>query len=197
MGPLIAALPAIGAVAGLAGTAVSVAGAMQAGEAQAANARYQAQVARNNAQIAQQNAAWTMQSGETSAATQGAKGKAAIGELLAAQGSNNVDVNSGSSADVRTSAQALADLDTKTIMSNASRTAFGYQVAASSDNAQAGLYTQEANQAESAAPINALGSFLSGISSVGSNWAKFQGPSATAAGVDPNVGGPMQLQGAT
>ena len=112
--------------------------------------------------------------------------------IVAAQGANNVDVNTGSAVNVRTSSQELANVDTRTIMSNAAKQSFGYQVAASSDTAQAGLDTQEASQAQTAGGIGSLGSFLSGISSVGANWAKYQQPpfgtGATAAGVNPNAG---------
>ena len=190
MGPLMAALPLIGTVAGVAGTAISAVGTMEAAQAQSANASYQAQVARNNAQIAQENSAMAINAGETQAAAQGEKARAQVGGIIAAQGANNVDVNSGSAADVRTSSKELANVDTRTIMSNAAKQSFGYQVAASSDTAQAGLLTQEAGQAQTAGDIGSLGSFLSGISSVGGNWAKFQnlGTGATSAGANPNVG---------
>jgi hypothetical protein len=186
----LAALPLIAAVAGLAGTAVSAVGAVEQGQATAANASYQAQVARNNAQIANQNAAWTTESGEAQAAAQGEKAKAAVGSVVAAQGADNVDVNTGSAEQVSSGAKSLANLDTQTIMSNAARGAYGYRVAATSDTAQAGLEEQEASQATTAGDISSLGSFLSGISSVGGNWAKYQqfGTGATAAGASPNVG---------
>jgi hypothetical protein len=79
-------------------------------------------------------------------------------------------------------------------MSDAAKQYFGYQVAAQSDQAQSGLLQTEASQAQTAGDIGSLGSFLSGISSVGANWAKFQNlPSA--AGVNPNVGLPTANNG--
>lgn len=192
----------IGAISGIAGTGISAVGALEAGQAQAANASYQAQVARNNAQVAQQNAAWTTQSGEAQAAAQGQKSRAAVGSLVAAQGANNIDVNTGSAAEVKTGAQEMANLDTKTTMSNAARSAYGYEVAATSNTAQAGLYSQEAGQASTGGAISSLGSFLSGISSVGANWEKYQNPpppgapSASDAGVNYMTGSGMSVGGA-
>lgn len=183
----MAALPVIAAVAGIAGTGISAAGALGAGEAQAANASYQAAVARNNAAVAQQNAAWTIQSGETNAATEGQKARAQIGSVKAAQGANNVDVNTGSAADVRTGAQELAGVDTRTIMSNSAKQAYGYETAAASNTAEAGLLSQESAQAQEAAPVSSLGSFLSGISSVGDNWLKYQSLGTGASSAGPGV----------
>ena len=188
--PMIAAaLPVISAVAGVAGAGIAAVGAIGAGEAQSANAAYQAQVARNNAEIAKQNAAYTMESGQAQAAAQGMKARAAVGSLVAAQGANNVDVNTGSPADVRVGSKELANLDTKTIISNAARQAYGYQVAATSDTAEAGLLTQESSQAAEGGEISSLGSFLSGISSVGGNYLRYQNSPANpaAAAANPTV----------
>jgi hypothetical protein len=190
----------MGLLAGIVGAGISAIGTMEAAQAQSANASYQAQVARNNAQIAQENSTMAIQSGEAQAAAQGQKARAQVGGIVAAQGANNVDVNTGSAANVRTSSQELANVDTRTIMSNAAKQSFGYQVAASSDTAQAGLDTQEASQAQTAGGIGSLGSFLSGISSVGPNWVKYQnlGTGATSAGANPNVGAwPWTLDTAT
>ncbi len=177
-------LPVIGLIAGLAGTAVQAIGAIGQGEAAAANANYQAQVARNNAEIARQNAVLTEQAGSARAAAQGLKAKAAIGQLVATQGANGVDVGSGSNLDVKLGAEELADLDTKTLMSNAVKQAYGERNQAVNYEAQATLDTQEAGQAKTAGVIGGLGSFLSGVSSVGKNWLPYQasGTGGAAAG---------------
>lgn len=171
----MAALPIIAAVAGIAGAGVATYGAISSGEAAAANATYQSQVAVNNAAIAKQNASFDMASGEVEAGTEGLKQRAALGSIKAAQGANNIDVNSGSAVDVQTGAKELANVDTATIVSNASKKAYGDLAEASNQQAQSELLKQQAGQEETAGYVSGLGSFLSGVSSVGANWSKFQG----------------------
>ena len=78
----------------LASSGISAAGSVMSGQAQQAAARYNAQVAKQNAQIATQNANMAGAVGNEDVAIQGLKNKAAVGGILAAQGANNVDVNS-------------------------------------------------------------------------------------------------------
>lgn len=159
------------AVAGIAGAGLQGFGAYESAEANASAASYQAQVARNNAVIASQNAAWTAASGAAKEATQGMKNAAAVGNLRAKMGASGVDVNTGSSANVRAAAGELGQLDLATTRSNTSREAYGYEVAASGDIAQSNLLTSEASNYSTMAPIGALGTFLSGASSVGGKFA--------------------------
>ena len=167
-------LPLIMLGVGVAGAAVSAYGSAEAGAAGKASADYQAQVARNNAMIAQQNATWTAESGESKVAAQGMKTAANVGTAKAAQGASNIDVNSGSASDVRTSEAKLGALDALTIRSNSAREAYGYEVTAGSETAKAGLLQGEGEQAQTAGDIGALSSFLSGASSVGSKYQMMQ-----------------------
>ena len=75
---------------------------------------------------------------------------------------------------MRTSVAKLGALDALTIRSNSAREAYGYEVASVSDTAEAQLKTQEGEQAQTAGNIGALSSFLTGASSVGSNYARLQ-----------------------
>ena len=159
---------------GVAGAAVSAVGSVEAGEAGKGSADYQAQVARNNALIANENATWTAESGESKVAAQGMKTAQTVGTTKAAQGASNIDVNTGSASDVRTSEAKLGVLDALTIRSNSAREAYGYEVASTSDTAQAGLLEQQGAQAQTAGDIGALSSFLSGASSVGSKYQMMQ-----------------------
>jgi hypothetical protein len=59
------------------------------------------------------------------------------------------------------------------------RNGWALEVAATSETAQSGLYTAQSSQAASAAPIGALGTLLSGASSVGGNYAKYAQGSGT------------------
>jgi hypothetical protein len=165
-------LPAIALGVGLAGAAVSATGAYEAGQSQKANADYQAQVAANNAKIAQQNVTWTEESGEAKVAAKGMQTAQTAGSIKAAQGASGIDVNTGSAANVRTSVAKLGALDALTIRSNTAREAFGYEVAATSDQAESGLLTQEGSQAQTAGDIGALGTFLNDSSSAAGSYGK-------------------------
>ena len=183
-----AALAPVFAGAGIAGAGISAIGSYESGQATAAAADYQSQVAANNAMIARQNASMTEASGAAKEAAQGMKTRAVVGSTKAAQGANNVDVNTGSNAAVRQSEVKLGALDALTIRSNTAREAFGYEVAATSDTAQSQLLHQEAGQARTAGDISALGTFLSGASSVGQKYAGMQLGSTTP-GQPLNLGG--------
>ncbi len=168
-----AALAPIALVAGLAGAGISAAGTANSLEAQGANAAYQAQVAANNQKTAMQNAGMETQSGEIEASNMGLKTRAAVGQVKAKQAASGVDVNSGSAPKVRAAVSELGTLDAMTIRSNAAKKAYGYEVAASSAGAESGLLEQESRQADSAAPVAALGQFLGSASSVGGQYGKY------------------------
>ena len=168
-----AALAPIGLIAGLAGAGISAAGAYGSAQAQSANAAYQAQVAANNATIAKQNAAMDIQAGEVQASNSEMKTRAAVGTTLAGEAASGVSVNSGSFPKVRAAASEIGMLDALTIRSNAAKQAYSQDVAATGDTAESGLLQTESKEASSAAPISALGNFLSSASSVGGTYARY------------------------
>lgn len=165
-------LAAASAAAGLAGAGISAAGSYGSMEAQSANAAYQAQVAKNNASIALQNESFDTQAGEVASVNQGMKTRSAVGTTEAQQAASGVSVNTGSAPKVRAAESELGMLDALTIRSNAAKKAYADTVAATSDTAEAGLLEAESNEASEAAPVGALGSFLSSASVVGGNYAK-------------------------
>lgn len=162
------------AVIGIAGAATSAYGTYEKGQAEGANADYQSQVAANNAMIARQNVQMTEAAGASKEAAQGMKTRAAVGTIKTAQGASGVDVNSGSALDVRGAAAKLGALDALTIRSNTAREAYGYEVQATSSEAESKLLTSEGEQARTAGEIGALGTFLSGASSVGGKYKALQ-----------------------
>lgn len=161
-------------VAGAAGTAVQAAGAEEAGQAKANMAAYQSQVAQNNAIIAARDSRLDIQAGEVAATNQGLRTRATVGQEKAAQGAAGIDVNTGSAPDVRAGTEQLGMLDALTIRSNAAKQAYAKEVEANSDTAQGQLYTAEAAQDREAGDITAMGTLLSGASSVGGQWSKYQ-----------------------
>lgn len=189
-----ASLAVMGLVAGAAGTGVSAVGQIAGGNAKAANAAYQSQVAANNAKVATQDATLEIQSGEVASFNQGLKTRAKVGAQKASQGAAGIDVNSGSAVDVRAGTEELGMLDALTMRSDASKRAYAKQVEASNDTAQSQLLTAESSQDVEAGELGAAGTLLSGASSVGGNWSKFQtlygaSGSASKAVGDATVGG--------
>lgn len=119
-------LPLLGTI----GAGVSAASAVYSG-------LYQGQVAQNNATIATQNATLARQTGQQQGAVSSEKGAAKIAEIKGAYAANNVDVNSGSAADVEAGQRGTNALDTATVLHNADLSAYGYTTQASNDEAEA------------------------------------------------------------
>lgn len=167
-------LPAVMLGVGLAGTAVSAYGQYEAGQAQSEAAAYQAQVALNNAAIARQNASMESAAGETASVNKGLQTRATVGKAKAYAGTSGIDVNTGSAATARGGIEEMGLLDQLTTRSNAAKKAWASEVQATSDQAQSQLYQFESSQAQTAGGIGAVGSLLSGASTVGGNYLRFQ-----------------------
>lgn len=186
MGPLAAALPFLAIGASVVGGVTGAIGAEQSAAAQQQALNYQAQVAANNAKIAQNSAQMATAAGEQQAATSGLKTRANVGAIVASQAAGNVDVNSGSALDVRSSAAELGQLDALTIRSNAAKTAYGYETQAAGDTAQSTLDIASGQNASNAGGINAFSSLLGGASGAGSQyaqWSRLAGGSSSGGGM--------------
>lgn len=170
MGFLAAAAPWLAA----AGAGVQAISAISSANAQGEAAAYQAQVARNNAVIANQNAEYALQAGSEKATQTSQRGAALVGRVKSAIAANNIDVNTGSAADVEASTAEAGKLDTETVANNAALQAYGYRVAATGDTAQAQLYEAEAAQAPIEGVFGAAGSLLSNAGSIGLKWRGYQ-----------------------
>jgi len=159
-------------VAGAVGAGTSAIGTIEGGQATANAASYNAQVAKNNAVVATQNAQFTMASGQERAQAESLKNAQTAGKIKASQAASGIDVNSGSAVNVQQSQREEGELDTQTTLSNAALTAYGYRTQAVNDTAQAGLETEEAEQAPIGADIGAAGGLLSSASSLGLKWSQ-------------------------
>jgi len=183
MGFLAAALPAAAGAGGTLSaisTGLSVFGAIQgfvgqrnAGQAAAGASKYNAAVAANNAIIAKRNAQLAGQEG--AAATEAAQfeTRAKVGAIKAQQAASGVDINSGSSVDVRSSAAETGQLSALNIRAAAARKVYGYQNQASDYESQSGLYTAQAKNDLAAGNMNATTTLLGGLSSAGMDYAKY------------------------
>lgn len=192
MGPT--ALAGIGAGGAAGGSILGAIGALTTGSANAAMYQYKAGMAQINKQVADQNAQWDIQSGGVSAEEKGLQGAQQIGATKVAQSGAGIDVNSGTAAVVRQNQTSAAGYDQSIIQWNASKKAYGQEVAAAGDTAEAALDTAAASTAKTAGTIGALSSILGGVSSVSSKWSQantlgmFGGGSSSSAG-GTNVGG--------
>jgi hypothetical protein len=109
-------------------------------------ADYQAGVAKVNQQIANQNADYARATGEVTAEQFGMKGKADLASMSVHQAASGIDINSGSSANVRTGMTEMTQYGEDMIRANAAKQAYGYDVEAMQDDAQSKLYTYTADE---------------------------------------------------
>jgi len=158
------------AVAAVAAVAMSAYSAYSSASAQGQAANYQAQVAKNNATIANQNSQYAIAAGQEKAQQTSLAGAARLGQIKAAIGANNVDVNSGSAANVEESSRDVSQLNTETEMNNALLQSYGYQVAGTGYAAQAGLENLTASQTGVAEAGGVSGSLLSGAKAIPTSW---------------------------
>lgn len=145
----------------IASTVVSALSSISQGQQQAASAKYNAKVQENNAETARQNANLASAKGAANAGREQQKTRATVGAIKASQAANGIDVNTGSTVDVQSSAAELGQLNAITIRGNAARQAYGYQTQEVSDKAQAQLDRQEAKYDAAAGYLNAGSTLLS------------------------------------
>lgn len=156
------------------GAGVSTLGALDQGAAASHAAKFNAAVAGANSVVSKQNASFAANAGEEQAAISQAKTRAAVGSTKAAQSASGVDVNSGSSVDVRASQAAIGQLDAMTIRTNAAREAYGYQVQSVDDTAKQNLDLMESKNDVQASQIGAATTFLGSADNAAGNFAKYQ-----------------------
>jgi hypothetical protein len=122
-------------------------------------ARYQAGVATINKSIAEGNATYAREVGEVEAQQSGMKSRSDLGAMKVAQGASGLDVNYGSSVDVRESMIELGYYSEGVVRSDAARKAYGFEVEATQDQAQADIYryTAQQNEAQAANAVQGAG----------------------------------------
>lgn len=146
--------------------------ALESGEAKAKAFEYQAGVAAVNADIARQNAAYAQRTGETQAARTGMGQRFRMGQITAKQASTGIDINSGSTVDVREGQGMVDRLDQAQIRENAARKAYGHIVEAEGHKRSGEVALNSAEDAQWAGKIGAATSILGGVSSVSSKWSQ-------------------------
>ena len=184
---MAAAVGAIGMGASLAGGIMGAVGAEKTAAAQQQMYNYQAGIAQINSKIDLQNADYARNVGEIQATNYGIKAAQELGNIKTAQSASNIDVNSGSAVDVRTSQSKVAQMDLTQIRSNAAKTAYDFDVKSTMDLNQSTLDIMGGENAKQAGDINAMSSIIGSVGSVSSKW--MQGNQAGMWGSGSGSGG--------
>lgn len=176
------------AIAGTAaGGIIGGLGASQTAAAQASMYQYKAGVAMLNKQINEQNANFAVESGDVKAEETGLEAGQKIAETKVVQAASGFDVTTGTNVAVRDSQTAAADYDQNVIRWDASKTAWGFQAKATTDEAEANLDTMAASNAQQGGLISELTSFIGAGTSVATKWSQgiqqgaFKNPFASSA----------------
>lgn len=164
----------IGMAASAAGAVTGAIGSAQSGAASSQMYRYQAGIAKINENVAKQNAAWTRAAGEVTAQRFGMKAAQERGEIRTSQAARGLDISSGSNAAVQDSQAELVEHDLAMIRSNAAHKAFGYDIEATSHEAQGKLFEMAGSQSKTAGNIGVASSLIGGASSVSSKWMQYK-----------------------
>ena len=177
----------------LAAIAVSAqaAGAVTGGLAAGAEASYKGQVASNNARIAAQNQAFAAAAGSSQVENAGLRARSQLSETRASFAANNLDVNTGSPADVQTSQRIIGAKDVSTVASDAARQVYGYGAEEANYAAQAKLYESQAPYDIASGFIGAAGDVAGGMADLPGSTPSLSSPSTSTASL-----GPTQLSGA-
>lgn len=156
------------------GSILSAFGKYSEGQSKAGMYGYQAGVAEINKRIAEQNAEYAIRTGEKEARRSGMQTRFDVGRIKTAQAVSGLDVNRGSTVDVRESRSEIGREDMATIRESAGRRAYGYKVEAAGEEAKARGLRSAAESAKTAGIIGGLGSLVSGASSVSSKWLQWR-----------------------
>lgn len=143
-------------------TLIGGAGAIQQGQAQAASARYNAQVAEMNARMADRAAKDALERGKLEEQKQREKTAQILGQQRAGMAANGLDLTFGSPLDTLVDTATLGELDALTIRANTYREERDIRQQGANYRGQAGMYRAGASSALSGGYLNAAGTLLGG-----------------------------------
>jgi len=143
----------------VAGAAMSAYGAVKAGDDAKDAANF-------NADIQRKQAIQTENTAADNAAQQKEKGRRLAASQVAQGAAGGIETTSGTMSDLVAETTKYSELDSLRITNNAARQAWGYK-------SQADLDLYKGDQAQTAGYMNAAGSILGGLGSVGMSMARF------------------------
>jgi hypothetical protein len=157
------------------GTAGSVLGAMQQGQAAQAQADYQAAVYEREANISEMKARDAEYRGRMERQDIALQAAKMVGAGRAGWGASGVQLGSGSPLDWEVDLDERARADDRMSHYNTEQEKWGYRNNAIGMREQAGLSRLSGANSATAGRINAMGSLLSGAGSVASGYYKLKG----------------------
>jgi hypothetical protein len=143
-------------------------------------AQYQASIAKQNQTIADQNASYAVHAGEVEAQQEAIKVSEDLSTTRAQQGAGNLDINSGSNAEVRSAMMSVGQENISMIRSNAQKTAYGYEVQAYQFGEQANWDMTTSSYEQQAASYAKTAGDISVESSILGTVGKLAGQGASA-----------------
>lgn len=155
---------AVGTVLGIAGLVTSIYGQVKSGNAASRAGRAAAERDEFNASVADLQAKDALAVGREEESSFRTQVRGLIGTERVAFASQNVDVRSGSAADVQADTAYLGELDAQRIRANAARQAWGLQVQAADYRHAAAVSRAGGSAAATAAYVGAGATALTGTS---------------------------------
>lgn len=155
-------------------TGMGVFSAIQQGNAQSKQAKYQAEVARQNQQLAEEQASAERKQGYDNMIAKRQETAKLIGRQRAAMGASGVTVGEGSTLDLMADTAAQGEMDAIDAYNKGLDAAYNTELQAHNFGAQASAYDSQASSSKHAGYLNAASSALGGIADIGSTWANFK-----------------------
>jgi hypothetical protein len=156
------------------GAGVSAASAIQSSNAQAAQARYQAEVARANQKIANWQAEDALNRGAKQEQRQRLQMAGLKGTQRTVLASHGLDLGEGSPLDILTGTDLIGEQDAATIRANAARDAWGFRTQGMNYQAQGGLYDSAASQIQASQGLTVASTLLGGARDVAGDWYRYK-----------------------
>lgn len=154
-------------------TGIGVFSSIKQGQAQQAQAEYQAKVAQKNADLAEQQASAQRMQGYENMQAQRLKTARLIGQQRAQAGASGVAVDSGSFEDVAEDTKAAGEFDAINAYNAAIDKSYNSEIQAWNYESQAAGYQSQADSIGSTSMLSAIGTGIGGIANMGSTWAQF------------------------
>lgn len=167
----------------VAGAATGAIGSIQAGNAKASAASYQAAILEKNRQTALDNAAKTQAAADQDENALRRKNAQFAGTQIASAAGGNIDLSSGSIADIFADTARLGEEDALTLRQNWDAKVSDQYQQARDFSSQAALTRAEGKQAKRAGYINAASSLLAGATSISSKWSPMMKTKSAAGGI--------------
>jgi len=161
-------MAAIGIIGSLISGVFGAIGAMQQASAAAAAAQQNAAIADYNRKVSERNAAATLQTTQLESDEKRREGQRRLSSMRVAYGASNLSLE-GSPLDVLEDTALEQELDVAKLGYKGRVKAVGYKDEAANYAMKAELHRMEAESAQAAGPISAIGKLFGGFSSAGSS----------------------------